>query len=452
MDEKHVLEILTAGESEAVEFKSTFDKGTLETVSAFANTKGGVILIGVSDRGEILGVALSRETLRDWANQIVQGTGVHPSFESIEYEGKSLVVVSVSESAIKPVLYRGRPYQRVGSTNRGMSVEELTRLVLESRDITWDELPEFYATIDDLDLEKIRTFIGLANRIGRRPIPEKEDPLSVLGKLGLIREGKPTRASVLLFGERPQSFHPQAILKMGRFKSETLIVDDKEIGGTLFEQVEGAMLYFRDRLQTRFEFIGEAQRKVSWEYPLDALREAVINAVCHRDYLTSALTQVKIHDDRLVVRNMGKLPDRLSPEKLKREHESILRNRRIAEMFFYAGYIERWGGGTLKILEECRKSELPEPEFIDDGYGFSVVFRTDILAEEYLRKLGLNERQIKAVGYVKERGKITNNEYQQACGTSARTATRDLSDLVSKALFQQIGATGKGTSYILKTP
>ena len=355
----------------------------------------------------------------------------------------------MAESHIKPVLYRGRPYKRVGSTNREMSVEEITRLVLEGRGVTWDEFPEIRASIDDLALEKVKRFTELANRVGRRPIPEGGEPLKVLVKLGLIQEGKPTRAAILLFGDRPQRFYPQAILKMGRFKSETLIVDDKEIEGTLFEQVEGAMLYFRDRLQTRFEFTGEPQRKVIWEYPLDALREAVINAVCHRDYLSNALSQIRIYDDRAVVWNSGKLPEPLDPEKLKGEHESIPRNRRIAEMFFYAGYIERWGGGTLKILEECGKSELPEPDFIDDGYSFRIIFRKDILTEEYLRKLGLNERQIKAVVYVKDKGKITNREYQKINEVSRQTSSRELTDLVNLNILLKHGETGRDTYYTL---
>ncbi len=449
MNEKKVLEILAEGESETVEFKRSFDKETLETVSAFANTKGGLIVIGVSRQGRIQGVVIGRETLRDWANQVVQGTGVQPSLKSTKYEGKTLVVISVAESHIRPVLYRGRPYKRVGSTNWEMSVEEITRLVLQGRGVTWDELPEIRASIDDLDPEKIKRFIELANRIGRRPIPEEEEPLKVLVKLGLIQEGKPTRAAILLFGDRPQRFYPQAILKMGRFKSETLIVDDKEIEGTLFEHVEGAMLYFRDRLQTRFEFTGEPQRKVIWEFPLDALREAVINAVCHRDYLSSSLSQVRVYDDKVVVWNPGKLPEPLDPEKLKSVHESIPRNRRIAEMFFYAGYIERWGGGTLKILEECRRSELPEPDFIDDGYSFRIIFRKDILTTEYLRNLGLNERQIKALMYVKEKGGITNKEYQGLNAVSNKTAYLELSDIVEKGVLILEGK-GRQVKYLLR--
>lgn len=449
MNEKKVLEILAKGESETVEFKRSFDKETLETVSAFANTKGGLIVIGVSRQGRIQGVVIGRETLRDWANQVVQGTGVQPSLKSIKYEGKTLVVISVAESHIRPVLYRGRPYKRVGSTNREMSVEEITRLVLQGRGVTWDEFPEIRASIDDLVPEKIKRFIELANRIGRRPIPEEEEPLKVLVKLGLIQEGKTTRAAILLFGDRPQRFYPQAILKMGRFKSETLIVDDKEIEGTLFEQVEGSMLYFRDRLQTRFEFTGEPQRKVIWEFPLDALREAVINAVCHRDYLSSSLSQVRVYDDKVVVWNPGKLPEPLDPEKLKSVHESIPRNRRIAEMFFYAGYIERWGGGTLKILEECRRSALPEPDFIDDGYSFRIIFRKDILTTEYLRNLGLNERQIKAVMYVKEEGEITNKEYQGLNAVSNKTAYLELSDIVEKGVLILEGK-GRQVKYLLR--
>jgi len=200
---------------------------------------------------------------------------------------------------------------------------------------------------------------------------------------------------------------------------------------------------------------GVARREI-WDYPLDALREAAINALVHRDYLdTSSSIEVRIYDDQIILSNPGKLMPPLTIEQLKEKHSGRQRNPLIATVFYYANLIESWGSGTLKMIDLCKEQNLPEPEFVErkEGIGeFAVVFHKDIFNEEELRKRGLNERQIKAVRYVKEKGKITNREYQELSKISERTATRDLLDLVVKNIFVQVGSTGKGTNYILKTP
>ena len=191
------------------------------------------------------------------------------------------------------------------------------------------------------------------------------------------------------------------------------------------------------------------ERKDVWDYPLPALREAVINALIHRDYLEPGDVQIKIYDDRIWFWNPGKLPEGLTVDMLKRDHPSIPRNRLLATVFYFAGLIEKWGSGTKRIVELCREQGLPEPDFKEEMGGFSVVFYKDMYTEEHLRKLGLNERQIKAVMYVKERGRITNKEYQELNATTQKTASRDLTKLVNIRLFERVGTTGKGTFYIL---
>jgi ATP-dependent DNA helicase RecG len=156
---------------------------------------------------------------------------------------------------------------------------------------------------------------------------------------------------------------------------------------------------------------------------------------------------VRIYDDELIVWNPGGLPLGLTVEDLFKPHPSVLRNKGIGGGYDM-GLIEQWGSGIEKMRKACVKAGIPEPKF-EEHQGFRVIFRKDIYTEEYLQKLGLNERQIKAVIYVKEKGKITNKEYQGVCNISERTATRDLSNLVSLGLFMQIGVTGKGTEYIL---
>jgi ATP-dependent DNA helicase RecG len=440
--QKQLEELLEQGESETLEFKESLDNEALETIAAFANSNGGALLIGIRDDGTIRGMEMGKATQREWSNHIAQATHLHPQISSFSHKGKTIAVIEVSESPLKPIACRGRYFRRVGRSNRQMTDDDLTRAVLDKVGVTWDEVVEQRATVDQIDPEHLKRFRVLCNQKGRRSIPPDEENATVLEKLGLLRDGKPLRAAVLLFGREPQLFYPSALVKVGRFRSPTLIVDDREMSGTLFEQVEGTLGYFREHLQTRFEFAGEPAREVIWEYPLEALREAITNAVCHRDYLDTGHTQVRWYDDRLVLINPGELTPPLSLELLKQEHPSKPRNRKIAEMFFYAGWIEQWGSGIQKMLDECRKAALPEPEF-EERAGFWVTFRKDILTDQYLGSLGLSERQIKGVLQVKERGSITNRKYRELTGLSDEGARRDLNDLVSRGVLR---AEGKGRS------
>ena len=143
------------------------------------------------------------------------------------------------------------------------------------------------------------------------------------------------------------------------------------------------------------------------------------------------------------------MPFGITIEDLYRPHPSVLRNKGIAGVFYDMGWIEQWGSGIDKMRNACVKAGLPAPQF-EEYQGFRVIFRKDIYTEEYLNKLGLNERQVKAVMYVKEKGKITNKEYQELTGVSRITASRELQDIVEKKVLQMIGKVGKGTKYILK--
>ncbi len=397
-----ILKLLSQGESETVEFKKSFGREAIETLCAFANTNGGKILIGVNDRGVVEGVQIGRHSLKEWADQIAQVTGgLHPSIHAFQIKGMTIVSIEIHESRIKPVMTHGKAYKRSGCTTRQMGLEELTRTALASIGITWDEIPEIRARQEDISISQVKAFVELANQKGRRPVPEKISASELLNKLGLIKEGKPTRAAILLFGKNPQQFYGQALLKIGRFRNETLIVDDRRVGGSLFDQVEGAMSYFREKLETRFEMTGRPQRDVIWEYPLEALREAVTNAICHRDYLSVRDTEVRIYDQELVVWNAGDLPRELSVHDLKKKHSSIPRNRQIAEIFFYAGFIEQWGSGIEKIMGECSKAGMPDPVF-EEIQGFRVTFKKT--------SDGSPDKYRTSTGQVPDKYRITNRQ------------------------------------------
>lgn len=454
-----IEKLLEGGESETVEFKESFDDEAIETVAAFANARGGTLLIGATDAGAAKGTMTGKESIRDWANKISQATHVNPRIREVSFQGKPIVVIEVAASAARPHPAKGKYFIRIGKSNRQMTEDDLSRAILAKVGSSWDAVPEPRATMADIDPVQMKRFRDLCNEKGRRPIPSKETNEVVLQKLELMKNDLLTRAAVLLFGKDPQRFYHSALVRIGRFRPGNLIVDDKEFLGPLFDQVEGAMSYFREHLQTEYRFTGEPAREVIWEYPLEALREAVTNSVCHRDYASTAQTQIRWFDEELLIMNPGGLPPNLSIQDLKHKHESRPRNQMIARMFFYAGWIEQWGGGTVKILQECKAAKLPEPRFEEKQGGFWLTFPKGALPkpvptveiDESLRALGLTDRQIAVVRRVKEKGRITNSEYQNFYKVGKRYASEELASLVDKGILEKIGKTGKGTYYRLKT-
>lgn len=448
---EEITELIKKGESENIEFKENFDKEAIETVVAFANTKGGVILIGFSNKGEVKGVQIRKETLNDWANQISQGTEprIIPEIEQKEIGGKSVVIIRIKEFPIKPVSVRGRCFRRVGTSNRMMSPQEIAQMHFHSIGTSWDAFPTEDKTLDDIDLKKIEGYIREANAAGRRKITEA--PLEVLEKLELLKDGKATWAAVLAFGKEPQKPLLQSAVHCGRFRTDkTQIIDDLMVETDLINQVAEVMKFITRHISVRYEFEGKPKRREIWEYPLEALREAVINAIVHRDYTIPSNLQIEIYDDRVEIWNPGRLLPGITIEDLyKKEHKSVIRNKMIAQMFYDIGYIEKYGSGTIKIIDLCKRHGIPYPEFKEVFGGFSVIFRKDIYTEEYLRSLGLNERQIKTVMYVKEKGRIANKEYQDLNVVKRRLAAYELDELTEKGIIERVGKVGKGTYYRL---
>lgn len=237
MRSEDLKKLLEGGESETVEFKANFDKEILETSAAFANTKGGVILIGVSDRGDIKGVQIGKETLKDWANQISQSTEprIIPEIELAEIDRKNLAAIWIKEFPIKPVSVKGRCFRRVGNSNRVMQTHEIAEMHFQSTGMSWDKLPAMDASIGDIDLEKVKRYIKSAKDAKRREIGSGEKILQVLEKLELIKDGKATWAATLLFHKYPQHFLSQAVIHCGKFKERTIVIDDRMIEGAVIE-------------------------------------------------------------------------------------------------------------------------------------------------------------------------------------------------------------------------
>lgn len=441
-------------ESETVELKHSIGewKEIVETCAAFATAKGGRLYIGVADDGRIVGVQLGKGTLEDLANKIAQNTSpkIVPTVATVVNEEKTVITLEVSEHPTKPVYAFGKPCRRSGRTNQVLSPNEAAELYLTTRGVTWDEtaLPE--ASLQDISAEKVRSFWDRA-RSERRLNTSADMPVEqVLRQLNLVRDGKITVAALLLFGKDPARLLAQSVLRCARFKGDDTVhfLDMKVIEGTVIDQVEEAMAFVRRNTSMAVKIEGKLERTERWEYPLDAVREAIINAVCHRDYADSGNVQVRIFDHGLEVWNPGALPAGLTVEDLRRNHESKPRNKLVARVFFLIRYIEQFGTGTGRMIEECRQSDIPEPQFESRASSFLVRFRKPASLEECLEGLKLSERQWKGVQYVEKHGQITRKEYEAAMGVPAATAKRDLSALVRSGILETRGS-GRAVRYEL---
>jgi len=436
-------------ESETLEFKREWTDRALQDLAAFANSKGGRLLLGIRDDGEIVGMNAEDREIQRITNIIAAQLGITPSVRVVETESRPVVEIQVEPSA-GLVACGGRYLCRVGTTNRDFRPDELARHILERSGRSWDALPSEW-TLNEINPEALERFARLArSRLSQLDASNMEQTLQ---NLQLLESGKLKNAGVLLFGKEPQRLFPVAQVRIGIFR-ETEILDSHDFQGTLWEQLDGAMERFRQVLKVRFDTRVEQptleglQRREVWEYPLEALREALINALVHRDYTISADIQIKIHEDSLEIWNAGELPSPLKPEDLRGPHRSVLRNPLIAQVFYFAGLIERWGSGTLKIMDLCRQQGLPEPAFENEQGGFRVTFAKDPYTPERLRQMGLNERQVKAVMYVKERGSISNREYRELNAVSDEAARLDLKQLVETGVLIGEGK-GRSVRYVL---
>ena len=451
MTPPNITQVIAQGESETVEFKQSTGelREIVETVSAFANTRGGTILIGVHNNGDVLGVTIGKDTLESLTNTIQQQTDpkVFPSLTTLKEGNKTVIVLKVDESPIQPVLVNGKGFKRIGRSNHLLSSAEVANLALQSRGLSWDAGPAGEMGVSDLDPSAVRRVLLTASRERNLAINSDAPLEEVIEKLGLKTDGQLTRAAILLFGKEPQRFLRQSEVRVARFKGIEPIhfIDMKVIEGRLIEQREAIMEFIQRHMSMAAEIKG-LEREERWEYPLPALREAVTNALCHRDYRDAGNVQVRIFDDRLEVWNPGTLPPELSLEALRRTHRSYPRNQLIARAFFLIKFIEQWGTGTLRMIEACKEAGLPEPEFAEISGAFVVTFRKSKLTREYFLELGLHERQVRAIEYIRQHGRMTNRDYVRLVNVSRRTATRDLMTLVEKGLLRQMGK-GKGSYF-----
>ncbi len=428
--------ILKNGEGTNVEFKEVMNENGYKTISAFSNTTGGLLFCGVTDNKDIIGFDCSDEPVRTITNRIVDKMGIHPVISCFEWEGKTILMIDVEKSS-NPISFNGKYYKRVGTTTTGILGDELREFFL--RGSNWDGLTNDYS-LEEIDEDTVKKFVNKAVKTGRMPADETDDILEILLRLNLLIDGKLTNAAIILFGKNPQKYFTNALVRVIKFK-EDISISDRIIKGNLFNQVIEVEQAIKNLIYVEYEIKGTLAREDIWDYPLDAIREALLNSIVHRDYFKYGIqTQIKISEDQIWFFNPGGLFGGLTIEDLKRPHPSQTRNPLIADIFSKSGLVEVYGSGIGRMLNSLKDVGLPEPEFKEEFGGFSLYMFKDY-NEDLLKELGLNERQIKAMIYLYKEGSISTNEYSQIIipKMSVGTLKRDLSDLVSKNLVEKVG-------------
>jgi len=436
-------------EQQNIEFKQSWHDDYLKWVCGFANAQGGLIFIGKDDNGKVVGINDYKKLMDDIPNKVKNTMGISVEV-NLHQENKKYFIEIVTHSYSVPISVRGRYYYRSGSTKQELTGASLNEFLLKKSGKTWDDVVEPRASFEDINEKTVATFLQASENAGRLPENKGLTIPELFEKLRLIENGQLKRAAIILFGKEPAKFYPNTFVKIGRFGKDDADLKFQETEeANLIELLQAVLNQLNHKFLTRpIEFKGMHRIEKS-EYPTSALREIILNALVHRNYM-GAPTQIRVYDNKINFWNEGTLPEGLTFEALKGFHTSRPRNVLIADVCFKGGFIDSWGRGTLKIYDACKEAELPEPEIKEFQGGFLVTLFKDNLTEEQLTKLGLNDRQLKAVNFVKEKGKITNKEYQEINNCSRNTASNDLADLVQKKILVGSDVKGAGAFYQLK--
>ncbi len=452
---------LKRGASQTVEMMAEPSVEALaETLVAFANGDGGTILVGVDRRGQVNMDLLPEEVEDTLRLALVRTRPIVRTEWHMEQTGQgAIVAIHVPRSTELHSLDDGRVLIRAGTENRPLSGEEIRQLAATKSSGDFESEPVVGASREDLDPALIEEYRQHWEEKQRRSwLGTVEELLRAAG--AITEDGIPTVAGLLLFGKEPQHFLPQAELDFVRFKGTDPRGPEGLPGYGRREKIRGPLPRLLERAwqvviqEMRVEAVVRGlQREERPEYPPFAVREALVNAVAHRDYrLSGRRIEVRMFDDRLEVTSPGGLPGYITLDNIVEEHFS--RNPRIVNGLYHWGYIEELGLGIDRMIEDMLAAGHPKPEFKATPYSFTVVLRNRIERPVPVPRrdwgVPLNPRQIRALQYLEEAGRITNREYRQLCpDVSPETLRLDLADLVQKGLLLKVGDK-RGTYYILK--
>jgi ATP-dependent DNA helicase RecG len=454
----HLSNLLAGGPNQTTAFLPRPDAETLaETLAAFANADGGTVLVGITPEGDVTGDVLGEdvEALLSRALGLCRPP-VATEWGQAELSQGTVVHINVARSPELHSLADGRVLIRHGTENRPLGGEAIRQLAATKSSGDFESEPVAGAARADLDEAMITEYLEKRAERGRRPAHGSvDDHLLSIG--ALTADGIPTTSGMLLFGKRPQEYLPQSGVVFVRFVGTEPRGKDglagygrrAELEGPLARLLEAAWNIVWEEMRVGAVVVG-LKREEQPEYPRFAMREALVNALAHRDYrLGGRRVEIRMFEDRLEVISPGGLPGYITVDNIVEEHFS--RNPRIVAGLFQWGYIEELGLGIDRMIEEMLQYGHPAPEFKATPYSFSVTLRSTRERRPVLVwEQNMSERQMRALAHVREFGRITNRDYRVVCpNVSPETLRLDLADLVDRGLLLKVGDK-KGTYYISK--
>ena len=429
--------LVRKGESERVEFKRSTGQRTAaaKTVCSMLNGLGGYVVFGVSDKGEILGQQVSNRTLGQVSNELRKiEPPAFPDIETIPLRGDMAVILVSVTGGGGLYTFDGRPYIRRGPTTHQMPREEYERRLMERLHPTrrWENQPvPEGVTVGDLDAGEIQITMDNAIRLGRLEPTTRRETWAILRGLGLIYDGMLLNAAVALYGkeDRLKPLYPQLEIRLARFRGKGRLADfadNRQYWGHAFSLLRRAESFLMDHVPIAGRVVpGKMVREDQPWYPPRATREAIANAICHRDYtIPGGAVALAMYEDHLEIIYPGTFHFGITPEKLAGPHESKPWNPIIANVFYRAGLIERWGSGTLNILDWCKENGNPGPTWREQAGSVYVTFRPPFLAKDQVgTQLGLSRDQVEIL-----RNCLTDTAFGRLMvivGRSNRTKFRD---------------------------
>ena len=379
-------------ETDTIEFKKTtgqLERG-METLCAFLNGDGGTVLFGVTDEGKIIGQDIAgktKETIGEAISRIEPNVNVSIFYVPMPDSEKKVIALHVESSRMeRPFCYKGRPYMRFQNVTTVMPQDKYSQLLMErGGNYSWEAMTNPDLKISDLDEHAILGAVRGGIRCGRLPEATiREDLPTILEKFNLLHDGKLNNASAVLFG-RDLYYYPQCLLRMARFKGTTKneFIDNQRVTGNIYALLDAAMAFFFKHLSLSGKIEG-LYREEELEIPYKALRECCTNAFCHRLYhRPGSSVGIAIYDDRVEIENSGTFPPNITMEKLLSGHNSEPQNLIIANVLYKSEVLENWGRGIELMISECRRVNIPDPEFHTDGNSVWVIFRHTRKTMEY---------------------------------------------------------------------
>ena len=446
--------LLKQGETETLEFKTTNvnSAAIAKVVCAFANSKGGTVIVGVTDQGEVEGVKNAEDRNMELRKSIRQMISPNPYIASAVVnvsQGKQVIVLEVPASEDKPYTFDNKIFVRQAAQTVVASGEIIRQLITERhpRYSRWERQLALDATIEDLDDQEIRITASSGNDSNLADFGPNFTTRSVLDELGLIEGDNVCNGAITLFGKRPARRFPHTRIRATRYSGtgRENLVDNRVFEGNAFRLLKRAISFLETHVPIQSKIpTDELRRKEAPAVPFHAVREALVNAVAHRDYKASdGGIIISVYADRIEIWNSGSLPEGISPSTLKTVTVSRPHNPDMAHVLLIRGYMERVGSGIQRILEGFKQAKLPEPEWKEMAGGITVVLRWK------KPKVEINERQRRLLESLSPGDVVNITTYREefAIDVKERRARTDLRELVDLGYLRMRGK-GRSTEYL----